>query len=274
MTDPPSPPLVPPAMTPPAPVHTPDMGRRACLRWAAGALAATWLSHPRPARAQPPDAPIRVHLWSEGTASRSVYPDDIDGALASDLRQRSDMVVTTGRLDDPDAGLPDAILDASDTLVWWGRLRHEDVPDARAAAVVERVRAGRLGLLALHTSFASKPFRALMGTTCAPNAWRIDGRPEHVQVADPNHPIARGVAPFVVPRSSSFTEPFTVPEPDAVVLRSTWDNGESFRSGLTWTIGQGRVAYLRPGHDSIPDLFQPAVRQLIANAIAWTARRT
>jgi trehalose utilization protein len=45
------------------------------------------------------------------------------------------------------------------------------------------------------------------------------------------------------------------------------------RSGLTWTIGAGRVAYLRPGHDAFPVLFHPSVRRVIANAAVWAAHR-
>jgi trehalose utilization protein len=220
------------------------------------------------------DAQVRVRVWCEGTARPSVYPQDIDGALAADLRRRDGLSVARARLSDPAAGLSDASLDATDVLIWWGRLRHDEVPADRVAAVVERVRGGRLGLVALHGAFASKPFRGLMGTSCEPARWREDGRPEHVRVQDPAHPIARDVAPFTIPRTDMFAEPFAVPDPETVVLVSSWDRGETMRSGLTWTIGRGRVVYLRPGHDAFPVLFHPSVRQVIANSVLWAARRT
>jgi trehalose utilization protein len=59
--------------------------------------------------------------------------------------------------------------------------------------------------------------------------------------------------------------------PEAVVPRSKFDGGETFRSGLTWTVGRGRVAYFRPGHDAFPVLFHPSVRRVIANAARWAA---
>jgi trehalose utilization protein len=216
---------------------------------------------------------VRVRVWCEGTARRSVYPDDIDGALAAHLGRRADLAVERARLTEPAAGLSNKALDATDVLVWWGRLRHDAVPADRARAVVERVKAGRLGFVALHGACASKPFRSLMGTSCEPGGWREDGRPEHVRIQSPEHPIARGVGPFVIPRADMFAEPFHVPTPETVVLVSTWEKGETMRSGLTWTIGQGRVVYLRPGHDAFPILFHPSVRQVIANAVLWTARR-
>ena len=181
------------------------------------------------------------------------------------------MTVTQGRLGEADAGISDAALDATDTLIWWGRLKHDDLPEARAKAIVERVKAGKLGFVALHGSYASKPFRSLFGPACAPKAWREDGQPEHVKVEKADHPIARGITPFTIPKAAMFTEPFNVPDPESVVFVSSGDGGETFRSGLTWTIGEGRVVYFRPGHDGFPVLFHPSVRQIIANASLWTA---
>jgi trehalose utilization protein len=226
------------------------------------------------AEAAPADRPVRVRVWCEGTAKKSVYPDDIDGALAEHLGRKSGLTIAKARLNEPAAGLADEALDATDVLVWWGRLRHDDVPTDRAKAVIDRVKAGRIGLVALHASCLSKPFRGLMGTACEPGHWREDGRPEHVRVEAPAHPIAHGVAPFTIAKTDMFAEPFSVPNPETVVLVSTWDQGETMRSGLTWTVGQGRVVYLRPGHDAFPALFHPAVRQVIANSVLWAAKRT
>jgi len=158
-------------------------------------------------------------------------------------------------------------------LVWWGRLRHADLPEVRAKAIAERVRAGRLGFVALHASCLSKPFVELMGCPCEMGGWREDGRPERVEIAAPDHPIARGVAPFTIPRTSMFAEPFRVPSPETVVMKSTFDRGETFRSSLTWRVEKGRVAYFRPGHDGFPVFFHPSVRQVVANSVRWAAGR-
>ena len=226
-----------------------------------------------PGAARPSVSALRVRVWCEGTAPCAVYPQDVDGAIADHLARQPGFIVRRARLADPAAGLSDAALDATDVLIWWGHLRHEAVPDDRAGAVVRRVRAGRLGLIALHSSCASKPFKGLMNTGCEPGAWREDGRPEHVRVNAPDHPIARGVGPFTIPRSDMFAEPFAVPAPETLVLVSSWDRGESVRSGMTWTVGRGRITYLRRGHDAFPVLFHPAVRQLLTNATLWAGRR-
>ncbi len=217
--------------------------------------------------------PLRVLVWCEGTAPRSVYPNDVSGAVVEHLGKEAGVSAVGAKLTDPAAGLADETLDAADVLIWAGRLRHDDVPKDRAEGVVRRVRNGQLGLIALHASCGSKPFRTLMGMSCEPGGWREDGRPEHVRIQTPNHPIARGINPFTIPHSDMFAEPFRVPEPESVVLVSAWDQGETVRSGLTWTIGKGRVVYLRSGHSGFPVLFHPAVRGLVTNAALWAGGR-
>ncbi len=220
------------------------------------------------------ERPLRVRIWCEGTAPRSVYPDDIDGALADHLGRQPGFKVSRGKLSDPQAGLAEEALDASDVLMWWGHLRHDDVPDDRAIAVVKRVREGRLGFIALYASCGSKPFKQMMSMPCEPGSWREDGRPEFVTVRAPGHPIARGITAFTIPKTDMFSEPFAVPNPETVVFVSTWERGETLRSGLTWTIGKGRVAYLRTGPEGYPVLFHPSIRQAITNSVLWVAHRS
>lgn len=249
--------------------------RRSFVRSAVGILPALGASCAPGARGQDVQTrPVRVRIWCEGTAPRSVYPDDIDGALADVLGRQAGLVVSRGRLTDLQAGLSDQVLDASDALVWWGHLRHDAVPDDRALAVVKRVREGRLGFVALYAACGSKPFRQMMSMPCEPGSWREDGRPEFVSIKAPDHPIARGIAPFTISKTDMFSEPFAVPEPETVVFVSSWQKGETLRSGLTWTIGKGRVAYLRTGPDNYPVLFHPSIRQAIANSVRWVSHRS
>jgi trehalose utilization protein len=182
--------------------------------------------------------------------------------------------VSRGRLGDAQAGLSEQDLDACDVLIWWGHLRHDAVPDDRAIAVVKRVREGRLGFIALYASCGSKPFKQMMSMPCELGSWREDGRPEFVSVRSPDHPIARGISPFTISKTDMFSEPFAVPSPETVVFVSSWERGETLRSGLTWTVGKGRVAYLRTGPETYPVLFHPSIRQAIANSVRWVSHRT
>ena len=112
------------------------------------------------------------------------------------------------------------------------------------------------------------------GMRCEPGCWREDGKPELVTVRSPEHPIARGIESFTIPQSDMFSEPFAVPEPESVVFVSNWERGETVRSGLTWTVDKGRVAYLRTGSEAYPVLFHPSIRKAVANAVSWCARRS
>ncbi len=216
---------------------------------------------------------LRVRIWCEGTAPKSTYPDEIDGALALQLGRVPGLSVTRARLSDPYAGLSDADLYETDVLMWWGHVLHEEVPDDRATAVVKRVREGRLGLVALYASCGSKPFKQMMSMPCVPGSWREDGRPEFIRVSAPDHPIARGITPFTIRKTDMFAEPFAVPPPETVVFVSSWEKGETLRSGLTWTVGSGRVAYLRTGPENYPVLYHPSIRQAVINSVHWVAHR-
>lgn len=245
------------------------MNRRALLKASAGALASVL---PAVARAAP-RSQIRVLCWSEGTAPTAIYPKDISGAVADALRAAGEFEVHTAALSDPDQGLSDAALAGADVLFWWGHQRHDQVHDDRVAAVVQRVRDNRLGLVALHSSHYSKPFKSLMGTACDLGGWGINRAPEQISVKAPAHPIARGISDFQIPREEFCNEPFQVPPPDLVILESTWHTGQRFRSGCLWKRDSGRVFYFRPGHEEFPTYFQPEVKAILVNAARWMSPR-
>jgi trehalose utilization protein len=245
------------------------MKRRVLLKAGVGALAAGlpavgWAEVSRP---------VRVLCWSEGTAPKSVYPNDIAGAVAGALRAGGSFEVRTASLGDADQGLSDAALEATDVLFWWGHQRHGQVRDDRVDAAVKRVREGGMGLVALHSSHYSKPFKRLMEDSCDLGGVGINDAPEQITVKTPAHPIARGVRDFQIPREEFYEEPFHVPPPDTVVFESTWRTGQRFRSGCVWKRGNGRVFYFRPGHETFPTYFQPEVKAILVNAARWIGPR-
>ncbi len=104
---------------------------------------------------------------------------------------------------------------------------------------------------------------------CFPD-YRPDGLPGTITVKLPQHPIAKDLpATFAVKQTEMYNEPFHVPAPDEVVFEETWELGERFRSGMVWNIGQGKVFYFRPGHETFPVYKQREVIQVLANACHW-----
>lgn len=109
---------------------------------------------------------------------------------------------------------------------------------------------------------------------CCFPAYRGDGKPSEIRVLLPAHPIARGLPPvFTIPHTEMYDEPFHVPPPDEVVLEERWASGEWFRSGMVWNLGQGKVVYFRPGHETYPVYFDPNALAVIANACRWLGQR-
>ncbi|MDE0261795.1 MAG: ThuA domain-containing protein, partial [Bryobacterales bacterium] len=231
-------------------------------------------------------------------------------------------VVSVGQ-DDPGHGL--GTLDEQDVLVWWGHVRQGEVPDEIGQRVVERVRSGKLALIALHSAHWSVPFMEAMYSRTRDDAKRrfpnpdtkfefvpppgrmppaydslvtpayyafvrrgkvsqvrvdlpncvfpgVDahGKPSMVTVTMPEHPIMAGLPrQFEVPQSEMYDEPFHVPEPDQLLFREDWRSGGWFRGGMLWNLGEGKVFYFRPGHETFPVFKDPNVSRILENAVRW-----
>lgn len=228
-------------------------------------------------------APVRVTVWNEfvherlerePNRARELYPDGIHATLRDGLRRLSGdrVAVSTATLEEPEAGLSAEVLAGTDVLVWWGHVRHEQVPDDVVDRVCGRVLAG-MGLVVLHSGHASRVFRRLTGTTCT-LAWRHSHDTELVWTLRPDHPIAAGVPqPLVIPMHETYSEPFDIPTPDELVFVSGFSGGEVFRSGCLYRRGLGTIFYFSPGDQSYPVYHQDEVIRVIANAVDHVAPR-
>jgi trehalose utilization protein len=217
---------------------------------------------------------LRVTIWNEFIHEREnaevakIYPRGLHQTLAEALSRQDNLRVRTATLDQPEQGLPPAVLDQTDVLLWWGHAAHEAVKDELITRVQERVLAG-MGLLVLHSGHWSKLFKRLMGTGCG-LCWREAGESERVWVVNPGHPIAAGVGDFIeLEQSEMYGEPFDIPTPEAVVFISWFEGGEVFRGGCTWTRGSGRIFYFSPGHEAYPIYHHPKIQRVITNAVCW-----
>jgi len=223
--------------------------------------------------------PINVTVWHEYRHEKThkvvadLYPLGIHHAIAEGLRQNDrggEFNIRTAVLDEPEHGLTQEVLDATDALIWWGHAAHDAVRDDVVERVVRRVWAG-MGLIALHSAHFSKPFRWLMGADCALR-WREANDKERLWVVNPAHPTAQGLPDyFELESEEMYGEFFGIPQPDELVFISWFTGGEVFRSGCCWHRGMGKVFYFRPGHETYPTYFNPLVRRVIANGVRWAA---
>jgi len=220
-----------------------------------------------------------VTVWNEfihekaSAAVGRIYPQGIHEAVAQALRNElgGAVAVRTATLEEPQHGLTEEVLAATDVLFWWGHAAHDRVEDIVVQRVHGRVLAG-MGLVALHSAHASKIFRRLMGTSCMLR-WREAAERERLWIVDPSHPIVDGLEGefFELERTEMYGEYFDIPAPDEVFLISWFEGGEVFRSGCTFHRGKGKIVYFRPGHETFPIYRDANVRRVLANAARWAA---
>jgi trehalose utilization protein len=112
-----------------------------------------------PAFAFAAPSPIRILVWDEQQpAQKQAYDNFLGNAIADYLKAKPGLSVKTARLDDPEQGLSDEALNNTDVLIWWGHVRNRDVKPENAKKVVERIKAGKLSMITLHSAHWSAPF--------------------------------------------------------------------------------------------------------------------
>jgi trehalose utilization protein len=225
---------------------------------------------------------LKVVVWSEGTAnvdeaSRKVYPNDINAAIAEGLKplESKGWDIVKASLNDPSQGITDELLNSTDVLIWWGHKRHGEVKDELVNKIQRRVKEEGMGFISTHSSHFAKPYKRLMGTACTWREYVCDGTSVEISVKEPNHPICKGVKDFKLPLIERYGEPYAVPTPEAVPLDGVYTKPDGTkapaRMGLCWTVGKGKVFYFTPGHETYDDYFRPEVRQIFINAVEWAA---
>jgi len=70
-----------------------------------------------------------------------------------------------------------------------------------------------------------------------------------------------------------YGEHFNIPKPDDVVFIGWYQGGEVFRSGVTFTRGEGRVFYFQPGHETFPTYKNANIRKILHNAALWCGKQ-
>jgi trehalose utilization protein len=277
---------------------------------------------------------VKVVVWDEQQpAQKQAYENFLGNTIAEHLAKQEGISVRSVSINDPGQGLGGGVLDDCQVIIWWGHVRNGEIAPEVGRAIVERIRAGRLSLIALHSAHWSTPFveamyertrldfAAKLGTNrserieiryvpspqrftvpkadaritpyvwwrkypegvskadvhlpfCCFPAYRGDGKPSTIRVLQPDHLIAAGIPnEFQVPHTEMYDEPFHVPEPDEVIFEERWASGEWFRSGALWKIGDGRVFYFRPGHETFPVYKQPIPLKILTNAVRWLAKQ-
>src|SRR6185437_12973384 len=98
--------------------------------------------------------------WDEPpSAQKQAYPNFLGNAIADYLSSRDGINSRSVKLDDPQQGLADDDLDWANVLIWWGHVRQGEIsPETARAKIIQRIKAGELSLIALHSAHWSTPF--------------------------------------------------------------------------------------------------------------------
>ena len=243
-----------------------------------GAAAGGFLIGRPPAAVAQARKPLVV-VWSEGSAPKNVYPNDINAVIVEGLAKALPRwEVLKAGIGDPAQGLPDDVLARTWVLVWWGHVKHNDVKDDLVDKVCKRVKDDGMGFISLHSSHFAKPNKKLMNDACTWGAYVDDSRTLKVTVKEPKHPIAAGLPKeFTFDHAERYSEPYKVPAPQTVVFEGdhTLRDGkiDHSRVGLCWQIGKGKFFYFQAGHETSPVFFDDNVRKIMANAVNWCSPR-
>src|SRR5690242_14399302 len=97
--------------------------------------------------------PVRVLVWDEQQpAQKQAYDNFLGNAIAAHLKSRPGIEVRSVKLDDPEQGLSDDNLKFAQVLVWWGHVRQREVTPETGQKIVQRIKDGKLSLIALHSA--------------------------------------------------------------------------------------------------------------------------
>jgi len=219
---------------------------------------------------------MNITVWNEYHPSQKtgksikIYPLGLHQVIKDIFKDNPDISVKVATQEEPENGLTDKILDETDVLIWWGHIWHNNVLDSVCDKVCNRVLQG-MGIIFLHSANESKPFKKLMGTTCALRR-REDGLNERLRTVSPTHPITYGVPDtFLLEQEEQFGEFFDIPTPDELIYLGWFAGGEAFRSGCTFRRGYGKIFYFQPGHETFPTLLDKNIQKIIYNAALWAS---
>ncbi len=226
--------------------------------------------------------PIRVTVWNEyrhektDVAVQKVYPEGIHKAIAAAFSDplvggsNEEFTVQTATLDEPEHGLTTAVLEATDVLIWWGHLAHQDVSDDIVTRVQARVLGG-MGLIVLHSAHGSKIFQRMLGTSCRLR-WREADEKVRLFNIRPDHMITQGIPDsFELPEEEMYGERFGIPDPDELIFLEWFQGGDVFRGGCCFRREKGKIFYFQPGHETYPQYYNPIIQRIITNAARWAA---
>ena len=125
------------------------------------------------------DKKTRVLVWdSRQPAQKSSYKNFLGNHIAGHLKGFKEFEVKSVALDDPGQGLSAALLEQTDVMVMWVHGRKGEVSSAKGKEILERIKAGKLQFIALHSAHWATPFVEAMNYRTIQEAKKAFPAPE------------------------------------------------------------------------------------------------
>ncbi|MHC4111005.1 MAG: ThuA domain-containing protein [Planctomycetota bacterium] len=106
---------------------------------------------------------VRIVVWDERQPKQqTMYKNFLGNHIANYLKKQKGFSVRSVGMNDPQQGLPDVLLDDCDVLIWWGHVRQGEISVETARRIVDRVKAGKLSFIVLHSAHWATPFVVAM----------------------------------------------------------------------------------------------------------------
>jgi uncharacterized protein len=167
---------------------------------------------------------------------------------------------------------PASIRDAYDVIVFYHMII-PGPPDGPMKSCLERLENTGQGLLALHHSILAFPqwgsWSELVGIPTRTFGFYA-GQTLQVQIANPSHPITRGLKPW-----DMTDETYTMTDASAgSEILLTVDHPKSMKTlGWVRAFGKSRVFCFQSGHDNIT-WANPGFREVLRRGISWCGKQT
>ena len=119
-------------------------------------------------------ADIRVVVWDEQQPrQKAAYENFLGNAIADHLKTQPGLKVHSVRQDDPNKGIGADVLDNCDVLIWWGHVRQGQITPTDCKPIIDRIQAGKLAFLPLHSAHWATPFMEAMNARTREDVARL-----------------------------------------------------------------------------------------------------
>src|SRR5437868_11461175 len=83
---------------------------------------------------------IRVIVWDEQQpAQQKIYTNFLGNHIAAHLQKNAAFEVRSVNIKEAEFGLSSNLLANTDVLIWWGHVRHDEIPQPLADSIVARI---------------------------------------------------------------------------------------------------------------------------------------